>query len=100
MPHKISNVRILSIVPHNGLVAFASFVVDDSFYFTSVGVHEKLDGSGYRLTYPTKKVGRKEVYIFKPLYPELSHAIEQALFQAFKNCNYTNHDRYHNTANS
>ena len=97
MTHKVSNVRILKVIPNKGLIAFASFIVDDSFYFTSVAIHRKLDGSGYRLTYPTKKVNNKEVYLFKPLYPDLSHAIEQALFQQLENCSISNYDRYHST---
>ncbi len=96
MDHKISNVRILKIIPRNGLIAFGSFIIDDSFYCTSVGIHRKLDGTGYRLTYPTKKVGDKEVYIFKPLYPLLSRAIEEAIFKQLENCNPSNYDRYHN----
>lgn len=99
MHHKISNVRILKIVPQDGLLAFASFVLDNSFHLTSIGIHRKFDGSGYRLTYPTKKVGKEQVYLFKPLHPDISKAIEQALFQAFQNCNLLNHDRHYSVEN-
>lgn len=53
---KISEITIQLIKPANGLVAFASVVLDDKIYLGSIRVHQRLDGSGYRLTYPTKKI--------------------------------------------
>lgn len=83
MNYQISNVQIIAIKPKDGLVAFASFVLNDEFYFSSVAIHAKLDGSGYRLTYPTKKVGDSSVTVFHPLTKDLSKAIEFALLDRF-----------------
>ena len=47
---KISEVNIQLIKPANGLVAFASVVLDDKIYLGSIGVHQRLDGTGFRLT--------------------------------------------------
>jgi len=94
MNHQISNIHINKIIPQKGLIAFASFTVDEKFHFTSVGIHQKRDGSGLRLTYPTRKIGERSMYVFKPLQPELSHAIEEALFAHFENCNLLPNDRY------
>jgi stage V sporulation protein G len=41
----------------------------------------RLDGKGFRITYPTKKVGDINVAIFHPLEKELSKEIEQAIFE-------------------
>lgn len=72
-------VNLLPIRPHNGLMAFACIEVDDQFYISSIGVHKRLDGTGYRITYPTKKVGDQNVTLCHPIDPYLSKAIELAI---------------------
>jgi stage V sporulation protein G len=76
---KITEIQITPIKPKEGLVAFASIVLEDSIYLGFIGVHTKLDGSGYRLTYPTKKVGEKSLNIFYPLNKETSKELEKAI---------------------
>jgi len=58
---KVTEVQIKVIKPKEGLLGFASLVLNDSLYLSSIGIYGRLDGSGYRITYPTKKVG----YIIK-----------------------------------
>ena len=69
---KISEINIIPIKPDNGLIGFASVVLD-GLYLGSIGVYSRLDGSGYRITYPTKKVGGKD------LNRDLSQEIEAAI---------------------
>ena len=76
---KISEVNIQLIKPTNGLVAFASVVLDDKIYLGSIGVHQRLDGTGYRLTYPTKKTGNRDFHIFHPIERSMGQRIEQAI---------------------
>ncbi len=76
---KISEINIQLIKPSNGLVAFASVVLDDKVYLGSIGVHQRLDGAGYRLTYPTKKTGNRDFHIFHPIERNLGQQIEQAI---------------------
>lgn len=93
---RVSEVQVAVIKPNNGLVAFASFVLDDKIYLSSVGVHQRLDGTGYRLTYPTKKVGQQDVNLFHPITKELSVAVELAVTDKIKEVmNFENvrHDR-------
>jgi len=68
----------------DGLVAFASLVINGNLHLGSIAIHRKLDGSGYRLTYPTKKGGMADRAIYHPLTPDLSLAIEQALLDAYR----------------
>jgi len=75
----ITEIQILPIKPNNGLVAFASVVFDGCLYLGSIGVHKRLKGQGYRITYPTKKVAGKDLNIYHPINQETSHAIEQAI---------------------
>ena len=76
---KISEINIQLIKPANGLIAFASVVLDDKVYLGSIGVHRRLDGTGYRLTYPTKKTGNRDFHIFHPIERSLGQQIEQAI---------------------
>jgi stage V sporulation protein G len=76
---QISEVEILPIKPVGGLVAFASLVVDKSLYLGSIAVHKRLDGTGYRLTYPTKKIGSHSLNIYHPVDKELARLIEHAV---------------------
>src|SRR3989338_9619568 len=76
---KISEINIQLIKPLNGLVAFASVVLDSKVYLGSIGVHQRLDGTGYRLTYPTKKTGNRDFHIFHPIERSLGQQIEQAI---------------------
>jgi len=76
---KITEVQIIPIKPKDGLVAIASVVADNSLYLGSVGVYTRIDGSGYRITYPTKKIGNKNINIYHPINKETSKAIEEAI---------------------
>ncbi|MCB9981783.1 MAG: septation protein SpoVG family protein [Rhodospirillales bacterium] len=76
---KISEVNIILIKPRNGLIGFASLVINDALYLGSIGIHQKLNGNGYRLTYPTKKTGTNNMDIFHPINREAGKAIETAI---------------------
>lgn len=80
----ISEVQIRVVKPKDGLVGFASLVLNDQLYLGSIGIFTKLVGSGYRLTYPTKKVGETNIHIFHPIEQGLSRAIEEAVFAKAK----------------
>ncbi len=76
---KITEIQIIPIKASNGLIAFASVVFDNRIYLGSIGVHKKLDGSGYRVTYPTKKIGDKNINIYHPINKETSKRIEEEI---------------------
>ena len=76
---KITEVQIIPIKPKNGLVAIASVIADNCLFLGSVGVYTRLNGSGYRITYPTKKVGNRDMNIYHPLNRKTSEAIEEAI---------------------
>ena len=77
--NQVSEVQIKIVKPKDGLVGFASLVLDGKLYLSSIGVFTKLDGSGFRLTYPTKKVGMSDMQIYHPINREVSEAIEEAV---------------------
>lgn len=79
----ITEVNIVPVKPQNGLVGFASLVVDGNIYLNSIAIYVKLDGS-YRLLYPTKNSGERSINLFHPINRATSEAIERAVF---KKCN-------------
>lgn len=91
---QISEVQIHFIKPTDGLIGFASLVLDSQIYLSSIGVHKKLADDGYRITYPTKKLGMNQLQIFHPITREMSLAIEQAIFEELKNVMSQSDDRY------
>ncbi len=80
----ISEVNITPVKPTDGLVAFASCVVDGWLYIGSIGLHKLLSGTGYRLTYPTKKLGMSSINYFHPVTKKAGQEIEEAVIEKAK----------------
>ena len=80
----ISEIQIIPVKPRDGLIAFASFLLDQKYYVSSVAIYTRLDGSGYRLVYPSKKVGTKSVNTFHPINKEVGKAIDEAVVNKIK----------------
>jgi stage V sporulation protein G len=76
---KITEIQIIPIKANSGLIAFASVVFDGCLYLGSIGIHKRLDGNGYRLTYPTKRIGEKDLNIYHPINKETSKLIEDEI---------------------
>lgn len=95
MTNRLSEIQIIPIKPQNGLVAFASFVLDGNFYLGSIGVITRPQG-GYRLTYPTKRVGIKELNIFYPINKTFAESIEKEVLAKLEEVMKQN-DRHHSS---
>jgi len=89
---KISEINVIPVKPNSGLIGFASFVLDGKYYVGSVAIYTKLDGSGYRLVYPSKKVGVKNVNIFHPINAEVGKAINEAVINKINELFNKNYD--------
>lgn len=89
----ISEVEITPVRPVNGLVAFASFVLWDSLYCGSVAVMTRPQG-GYRLLYPTKKLGERQLNVFYPIGREIGSAIESEVVAKLEDVMKDSHGRY------
>ena len=88
---EITEIQITPVKPKDGLVGFASFVLFDSLYCSSVGIFTKSNGS-YRLVYPTKKLPGKDIDLFHPISRELGALIEQEVSNKFEEV--MKNDRY------
>lgn len=76
----VTSINIFPVKPKDGLIAFASIVIDDSLYLGSIAIYTRPDGS-YRLLYPTKKVGDRSMDIFHPISRSASKQIEELIFE-------------------
>jgi len=97
MTNRLSEIQIIPIKPQNGLVAFASFILDESLYLGSIAIMTRPNG-GYRLVYPTKKVAERNLDIFYPINKEFSQVIENEVVRQFEDV-MKKYDR-HNSFNS
>jgi hypothetical protein len=82
----ISEVKIDFIKPNEGLVAFASVIIDNSIYLSSIAIYKKLNAQGYRILYPITK--------------EASNLIEEAIFNKLEDVMSKVYDGYDNDNNS
>lgn len=81
-PLEITEVQIFPIKPRDGLVAFASCIVNGQFYLGNIAIHTRLDGSGYRLVFPAKILPNgKEIQCFHPITREAGDTIHQAIIE-------------------
>lgn len=74
----ISEINITPVRPRNGLVAFASCVINGCLYCGSIGVHVQPNGR-FRLVYPSRKVGGWEMGVFHPINRCAGKIIEAAI---------------------
>lgn len=83
---KLTEIQIVPVKPKNGLIAFVSFVLNESFFIGDVAVHSRLDQQGYRLVYPTKILfNGLKINCFKPIKREAAQAIEEQVLNEFDN---------------
>jgi DNA-binding cell septation regulator SpoVG len=82
---QVTEVEIVFVKPKDGLIAFASVVLDDQLYLSGIAVHSKLVDSDYRLTYPTRKIGDTQFSLFHPIRKPVGLAIERAIVEKLKN---------------
>jgi len=74
----VTEVDIVPIRPKDGLIAFASCVIDDSLYLGSIAVHTRPTG-GYRLVFPTKMIGDTKLNVFNPINRDAGIIINAAV---------------------
>jgi DNA-binding cell septation regulator SpoVG len=77
---QITEINIEFIKPNNGMIGFASLVIDGNLYLSSIAIHKKLQEEAYRITYPSKG----SFSIFHPINKTTSKQMEEAVFKKLK----------------
>ena len=82
----ISEIQIIPVKPKDGLVAFASCVINNSLYIGNIAVYTSPTNSeGYRLVYPSKVLPNgKEINCVHPINKEAGEAISHAVIRKYK----------------
>jgi DNA-binding cell septation regulator SpoVG len=82
----ISEIQLVPIRPHNGVVAFASFVLNGVFFVNDIRIVTKLNEPGYRLSYPFKILGTsgRRIYICNPLNRETEEYISKQVLAKYE----------------
>lgn len=81
----LSEIQILPVKPQNGLVAFASFVLNGQFYIGNVAIYTTIDGCDYRLVYPDKNLPNgKKINLFHPISREAGESIKEVVINKYK----------------
>ena len=88
--HTVSEVAVVPVKPQDGLVAFASLVLDGSLYLGSIGIFTRPAG-GYRLVYPTRQVAGRKLNLFHPISNELGKHLEEVVTTKYEEV--VNHGR-------
>ena len=80
----ISEIEIIPIKPHNGLLAFTSFILNHAFYIGDVAIYSRISKPGYRLVYPVKVLANgAKVNCFHPINNAASQIIEDAVVKKY-----------------
>ena len=80
----ISEIQVIPVKPRNGLLAFCSFILNNSFYVGDIAIYSRLDGSGYRLVFPEKILSNGlKINCCHPINKETTYFIEKKVTTAF-----------------
>jgi stage V sporulation protein G len=81
----LTEVQIVPVKPRDGLLAFASFVLNSAFYVGDVAIYSRLGQEGYRLVFPMKALANgAKVNIFHPIKKDVARSIEQQVTKAYE----------------
>ncbi len=84
-PLSVSEVEIVPIKPKDGLVAFASCLVNGQLYLGDIAIHTRPDGTGFRLVYPAKTLPHgKTINAVHPVTKEAGETIHRAVIARFQ----------------
>jgi len=81
--NELSEIQIIPIKPKDGIVAFASLVLNRALYLGSIAIMTRPTG-GFRLVYPTKKLGAKGINLFHPINRDFAQVLEKEVIKKFE----------------
>jgi len=82
---KISEIQIIPVKPKDGLIAFASFVLNECIYVGNVAIYTSFGEKEYRLVYPAKSLPNgKQINSVHPITREAGELIYDNVITIFK----------------
>ena len=82
---KISEVRVTPVKQNNGLVGFASAIINNRIYVGCIGIYTSLTSpNGFRLVYPTKLLSNgTNISICHPITKEAGLLIQEVIVSEY-----------------
>ena len=82
----VSEIQIIPVKPKDGLIAFASCVVNNQFYMGNIAIYTSPSSpDGYRLIYPIKVLPNgKEINCIHPINKETGEQIKEAIITKYQ----------------
>jgi len=82
----ITDIQIAPTLPNDGLVAFASFVINEAVYVGNVAIYTApAKPMGFRLVYPAKKLGNgKKMSSAHPITRSVGDIIEKIVISKYR----------------
>ena len=82
----VSEIQIVPIKPKNGLIAFASCVINNQFYLGNIAIYTSPTSTdGFRLVYPAKMLPNgKQINCVYPINRETYESVKKAIIQKFE----------------
>lgn len=82
---KVDEIQIIPIKPQNGLVAFASAVINQQFYVGSIAIYTSPSSKdGFRLVFPNKKLASGQVVeCFYPINKEAGERVSSVIIKKY-----------------
>lgn len=81
----VSEIQIIPVKPKDGLVAFASCVINNQFYLGNIAIYTSPSSpDGFRLVYPLKTLPTgKQINCVYPINRETGEAVKQAILSKY-----------------
>lgn len=81
----VTEIQIIPIKPKNGLVAFASCVINNQLYLGNIAIYTSFSSAdGFRLVYPLKKLPTgKEINCVHPINREAGKKIKKTILAKY-----------------
>lgn len=81
----ISEIQIIPIKPKDGLIAFASCIVNDQFYIGNIAIYTSPSSpDGYRLVYPTRTLNNgSNLSMVHPINKETGFIIQKRIVEQY-----------------
>lgn len=82
---EFSEIQIIPVKPNNGLIAFASCVINNQFYFGNIAIYTSPTSSdGFRLVYPLKTLPNgKQINCVYPINKDAAEKVKKAVIRKY-----------------
>lgn len=81
----LSEIQIVTLKPQNGLVGFASCILNSQFYIGNIAIYTSPSSlDGFRLVFPNKKLASGQIVdCFYPISKEAGDLVSMAIIKRY-----------------